>query len=173
MPEPDESLTDSVDAMLGTDAQASAGDAPLRAMVLSQTVRVIRFRRRLRRCGLAAALLGCYLAGAATVARWGLGRDNSPRPSTEQVTSAPPAPSGVSRQVATVKMSRFEALRREGDHSLLEEGDVQAALRDYKRAIDLASTEERAIAPGQDTWLLMALKDARTKENIHAHVEQN
>ena len=34
--------------------------------MLAQTIGVIRFRRRLRRCILATSLAGCYVAGLAT-----------------------------------------------------------------------------------------------------------
>jgi hypothetical protein len=41
------------------------------------------------------------------------------------------------------------------------------AIRTYARALKYASAEERAISPEHDTWLLMALKDAKSKETKH------
>jgi hypothetical protein len=38
--------------------------------------------------------------------------------------------------------------------------DVQAAIRSYKKALQLASADQRSIAPDSDTWLLMALKQS-------------
>jgi hypothetical protein len=171
----DEPFADPVGAMLSANGQERVDNDPLRESVLARTVGVIRFRRRLKRCTLAAALAGCYLAGAVTMGIWGPARDNPSQLSTEHVAKDEgPQPAGnTERQVAAVKMSRFEMLRRAADRSLLEQGDLPAAIRDYRRAINLASAEQRAIAPGQDTWLFMALKDARIKEQIHVRTEPN
>jgi hypothetical protein len=109
------------------------------------------------------------------------GSNRPPQPSTERATNdhrprATPLPAAAAvpvRQSPPVKRSRFETLRLAADRSLLEQGDVEAAVRDYKRALTLASAEQRAIAPGQDTWLLMALKDAQIKENVHASFQHD
>jgi hypothetical protein len=165
------------DAALGAGC-GSAADDRLREAVLAQTVGVIRFRRRLRRCALAAAMAGCYLAGVASVAMWTSEPNARQQAASQQLItdrrpvvappSAPVTPVKAERRAAPVRLSRFEVLRLAADRSLLEQGDVQAAVHNYKLALDLATAEQRAIAPAQDTWLLMALKDARAKEKHYA-----
>ena len=93
-----------------------------------------------------------------------------PQPATPRLphTSANPD----RRHVAAKKPSGFESWRRIGDHYLRESGDVSLALASYSEAINLASDQERRISPGQDNWLVMALKDARSKEKRHVS-EQN
>ncbi len=81
---------DLIDAALSADVRPH-DTAPLREAVLSQTVGVIRFRRRMRKCILAASLAGCYVAGLATMAlRTPAEHGVSPPP---VVASASPAPS--------------------------------------------------------------------------------
>jgi hypothetical protein len=77
------------------------------------------------------------------------------------------------QQVAAKKPSGFESWRRIGDHYLRESGDISLAVAGYSEAINLASAEERRISPGQDNWLMMALKEARSKEKKHVYPEQN
>jgi hypothetical protein len=170
-----DSQDDTVLALLGANHERD-DTAGIREALLTETVGVLRIRRQVRRCGLAAGVLGCYLAGAMTVGIWGPGGDNLPQLSTEQVTKdmQPPATTGsAERHVASAKLSRFEVLRRKADRSLLERDDLVSAIRDYKRAINVASADELVLAAGRDTWLLMALKDAQAKEKKHAHYEQN
>jgi hypothetical protein len=62
------------------------------------------------------------------------------------------------------KMSRYEWMRREGDRLLRVSGDIAQAVRRYNRALTLATDQELAIAPDEDSWLLMALKTEHTKE---------
>jgi hypothetical protein len=180
MPMPDQSQNDPLGAVLGRDPRAQAENDPLREALLAKTIGVIRFRRRLRRCSLAAAMVGCYVAGVVSVGVLRPTVESSPQLAAEQPSPdqrpyrvVSPSPAAAKHQVAAVKPSRFETLRRAADRSLLEQGDVQAALRDYRLALDLASAQQRAIAPGQDTWLLMALKDARSKEQNHVRSEHN
>ena len=75
MPASDDFPDNLLDAALRADVQPH-DTAGLRKAVLSQTVGVIRFRRRMRKGILAASLAGCYLAGVATTASAG-------RPSTQ------------------------------------------------------------------------------------------
>jgi hypothetical protein len=172
------SQNDPIDAMLGRKDRSSNGDS-LRAAVLSQTVGVIRRRRRLKRCVVAATLMGCYLAGMATMAYWRPGAENLSKPSTAQVAiqdqlkldlaaSLPPGRAGAPDQKAASKpVSQFEILRRAGDRYLQDPEKLQLAVRSYSRALKYASADQRAISPEQDTWLLMALKDAQSKEKKH------
>ena len=222
MQEPDDALNDVLDTILGADR--SRPDAALRGAVLGQTLSVLRRRRRWKRCAVAAGLVGCYLAGIATMTIGRAGgkaelavcvsdvvrgsRDSavrgSPdlaqapteglptqgRPAVEESagsgdprraheSSATPlaghhAKQGRGRGAGGERtLTGYQRLRRAGDQWLRESGDISRAVRDYARALDQASEQERAIAPGQDNWLLMALKDARTKERKDAQPQQN
>ena len=184
MLEPDDTLYDSVDAALGVLGQPTADDN-LREAVLARTIGVVRRCRRMKRCALAAGLLGCYLAGITTVGLWRSEGNMSPQSPTGQPMIAeqppqkvvppllPPAANPKKQQVAAKNPSGFESWRRIGDHYLHEKGDVSLAVAGYSEAINLASQEELALSPGQDNWILMALKDARTKERNHAFSKQN
>ncbi len=143
----------------------------LREAVLSRTVGVIRFRRHLRKGILAASLAGCYVAGLATMAL---------RRPVEQQTPAPPAvalslprPSDQPKQdLSPPKLTRAEIVHRDADRCF-ERGDVKEAVRLYDLSLALASAGDRAGSPEQDSWLLMALKDAKSKEIAHDHQKQN
>jgi hypothetical protein len=182
MSAPDTPRDDAIDVMLGADRRP-CGDDRLRAAVLARTISTIRFHRRLKRCALAAALVGCYLAGAVTMRIWNPIGGNLPQPAVVQVAQdQQPQPvvspsrgpvRSADHQFASVKISRYEAVRRAADRNLLERDDLPSAIRGYKRALDLASAEERAISPVQDSWLLMALKDAREKERKHVYAIPN
>ena len=173
----DDLLTEPFDA----SGRQHAADDRLRAALLAQTVGVLRCRRRVKRCALAASLLGCYVAGITTMGllRAGAQQENPAAPgqamTVQSQRAAPRSPhrsvNPDKQQVAVKKPSGFESWRRIGDHYLHESGDVSLAVAGYSEAIDLASDEERAISPGQDNWLLMALKDARTKERNHVYSE--
>jgi cytochrome c-type biogenesis protein CcmH/NrfG len=173
MKEHDDSLVDPLAAAFACSRDQLAADDPLRAAVFAQTVGVIRGRRRLKRCALAAALLGCYLAGVTTmgIRRTGHAEEQPPSGPTMAAKSQQPAPPAVAaakqQQVAANKPSGFESWRRIGDHYLRQSGDISLAVAGYREAIDLASDEERRISPQRDNWLMMALKDARSKENKH------
>jgi len=179
----DDSFDDPLAAALDAGDQPHAADDHLRAAVFAQTVGVLRGRRRLKRCALAAGLLGCYLAGITTmgILRGGQQQEHPAAPgptmAAEPQRAAPhsrhlPA-NPEKQQVAVKKPSGFESWRRIGDHYLRESGDVSLALASYSEAINLASDQERRISPGQDNWLVMALKDARSKEKRHVYPEQN
>ena len=49
--------------------------------------------------------------------------------------------------------TRFESLRHAGDLQLERKGDLQAAVRFYKRALDIASQDELAVSIDHDNWL--------------------
>ena len=191
MSAPDERTPDPVEAVLA----ASRGDldtAGLRAALLERTTGIIRRRRRVRRFAVAAALLACYLAGAATAETWWPWRPGAPatashetvpgggpatvadRPDSDGPPPVPqtPAPDGVGQAVATAKISRFEAYRQAGDRFLKEPAQLSLAVRSYSNALSVASAEERAISPERDSWLLMALKDSRIKERSHGNPDR-
>jgi hypothetical protein len=175
MKQPDNSPDDLFDQMLGSTNCLQRDDG-LRTALLSETLGVIRFRRRLKKCLLPVALVGCYLAGVTSAFLWRSGGAASPHLPIEQTAAAPvrlaPAASSsrtepvdsANDRVVSASMNPIEALRRNADARLLEDGDVRGAVRGYMRVLKLASSEQRAISPGQDTWLMMALKESRTKE---------
>ena len=184
MKELNDFFDDPLAAALDAADQQHAADDRLRAAVVAQTVGVLRGRRRLKRCALAAGLLGCYLAGITTmgVLRGGRGQEQPAAPGPT-MAAEPQRPAPRSRhvpanpekqQVAAKKPSGFESWRRIGDHYLRESGDVSLAIAGYSEAINLASAEERRISPEHDNWLMMALKqDAQSKEKKHVYSEQN
>jgi len=189
MSEPDDPRDELMNGLLGRGGRSSPSDR-LRGAVFAKTLGVIRFRRRLKKCALAAALVGCYLAGMATTGAWQRAGDGRPQPSTQEVAAnqstgkqEPPSPRGSSplpepagasdRHVPAEKLSRAEILRRNADQELFENGDVKSAMRAYQRLLKISSAEQRAISPKQDNWLLMALKDARSKEMKHDRIEQD
>jgi hypothetical protein len=158
-------------------AERTAPDDTLRSALLAQTVGVLRFRRRLKRCALAASLLGCYFAGITTMGlmRTG-GEQRQPLAAKSQPVAVDVrnvAPAANDNQLAAKKPTAFESWRRIGDHYLRESGDVSLAVAGYSEAINLASKEERAISPERDNWLVMALKlDAQSQERTHAYPKQ-
>jgi hypothetical protein len=186
MLEHDDSPDDSVDVALGVLGQPSADDR-LREVLLSQTLGVVRRRRRMRRCAMAAVLAACYLAGIVSVNLWRTEGPVSPPTSMSRPiladkdpikTDAPrqPLAAAIAPQkhpAESKKPSGFEAWRRIGDHYLRETGDLSLAVAGYSEAINLASEKELELSPGQDNWILMALKDAKLKERNHAYLDEN
>jgi hypothetical protein len=160
---------DEIDALL-LRGDVPYGDARVREAALTQTIGVIRFRRRMRKCVLAMSLAGCYAAGLATMAFRSAIEPGTPAAVS---TSAPQPQRTPSRPADPVKLSPEEIARRDADRSLFERGDVKEAVLGYDRFLNLASADHRAIAPEQDSWLLMALKDARAKEMEHDRSGQN
>lgn len=165
--------------------------AALRVAVLSQTVAVICRRRRLKQCVLGATLLGFYLAGLTTAGLWQSPRSASapspalqvaasplaggaarqPRP-LEPVQPAPARYAGAARhRPAAAGVHDFRALQRSADRQLLEYGDVESAVRGYSRILDRAPTRQQVVSADNDTWLLMALKNAKSKELRHERVQ--
>jgi hypothetical protein len=47
-----------------------------------------------------------------------------------------------------------------GDRQLEEYADIPSAARSYKKALQIASSDQHRIAPDRDTWLLMSLKQS-------------
>jgi hypothetical protein len=159
----------------------------VRRQVLAQTISVVRRRGVMRRLGLAAGLAWCYLAGMVTM--WGWAAASIPPDATVIEQPAPPdakpddgirpAPEqprspGVRRPrpgqpphsgQGGVARADFEQIRRVSDRYLHEQGDIAKALHYYTRALDQATPDQREISVAQDSWLLMALKEARRKED--------
>ncbi len=166
MPAPDDFDDGLLDGALRADVPPH-DTAPLRAAVLSRTVGVIRFRRRLSKGILAASLAGCYVAGLATMAFRSPAEQKTPSPPA--IASSLPQPSNPpERESGPAKLTRAEVVHRDADRCF-ERGDVKEAVRLYDLSLTLASAGDRAGSPEQDSWLLMALKEARTKEIAHDH----
>lgn len=169
---PSDSPDDLLESVLPS-ARSTSASRELREAVLSQTTRTIRIRRRVRRASVAATLVACYLGGMATMWLWpatnarnqsaaefaqgGESASGTParkmiRPEDDQVAdSDAPTPA---------RLTPYERLRRTGDQQLQAQDDMLAAVRTYKRALQVASSEQRSIDPDRDTWLLMALKQS-------------
>jgi hypothetical protein len=150
----------------------------LREAVLSRTTRIIRNRRRVRRASVVATLVACYLGGVATMWLWpagsaverlqpglatGLAQNGEPdtgtvvrkvvRPEDDQIADG-------SVTLAAARLTPYERLRRTGDQELEKQDGMLAAVRTYKKALQLASSGQRSIDPDRDTWLMMALKQS-------------
>jgi hypothetical protein len=150
----------------------------LRDVVLDRTTRTIRNRQRLRRGTQAITLVACYLGGIATVALWPAARTVDRFEPGSAVASVqnrePVAGTGARRAIrpeddqiavgsvplTAARLTPYDRLRRAGDQQLEKHDDIPAAIRNYKRALQLASSDQLRIAPDHDTWLLMALKQS-------------
>jgi hypothetical protein len=166
-------------------------DEQTRQGLLGETRRVLRRRRRLRRAGYVAALVACYTAGVLTTPNW----QNKPPAivdlaQSEQATSVKPEPiirtspepsaqaslsllddpdvpvTVVERIAAQSTDQRSRLYRRAGDRYLVDLGDIESAMRCYRRALD-AGREQELLVASDDNWLLIALKQARQKEKDH------
>ncbi len=181
IPTPDDPL----ETLLGAVAPP-AGGPELRQVLLARTSRVVHRRHQWRRLGLAAALAAAYLAGLGTMAfrhEPGQGppvemvkRPESPAPTVPPEAPAPyldpdvPVPVLERLAAAVSPEQRTDYFRRAGDRYLEEDGDLTAAIRCYRKALDAAPPPALAISPN-DNWLLMSLKSARLKEKKDAPLD--
>ncbi len=78
---------------------------------------------------------------------------------------------GSAAQTTVAKLSPYDRLRRAGDRQLEDDNDIAAAAHTYRRALKLASRAQRDIAPDQDTWLLMAMKNDQTDKLAQEDVQ--
>jgi hypothetical protein len=165
MSSPDVSGPDGIEGLFDVGSAASIDDG-LRRSLLVRTTAVIRRRRRARRLCVAAALLGCYLAGIIT-AQTCLPGVTGPGRSSASVAQPPEEPGGPApseettspphrKQTPPRASSPYRALCRLADRCL-QEGDISAAVEYSYRALRHASAEERAFST-EDNWLVMSLK---------------
>lgn len=164
-----EQPTDPLDLLLAPTA--AEPDPALRQRLLTRTTALIRRRRRLRRLVRVAALAACYVAGLFTM-------HGIPVPPNEPASTVAPTPSAAALAPApTALVLEWQALEspapapqlylQAGDRYLAENGDPRAATRCYGNALNLAIPQDLVIDPS-DSWLLMAIKDARQKEKDDA-----
>jgi hypothetical protein len=172
-------MSDPLEDFLCRDFSCEASEA-LRQALRERTGRVLRRQQRLKKLALAGAMAACFLAGMTTM--YGVlplfAAKSEPQPPVanvatkkiEPATAEQPLPSAqmVELQARAQTAERVARLRRAGDLYLLEEQDYAAALRCYAQALNDADAQTLEISPG-DTWLEMALKDARRKEKARAN----
>ena len=146
MSTPENPESDPLDALAGAAASLPEDDR-LRRSVLARTTGVIRRRRRIRRISMTAALVGCYLAGAATVQLWRAGaptpdrsvaRDEKAPADDERQTPPIDRSEQPGGQTAQPDASPYEVYRRVSDRCLTQQGDLSLALRYYCLALETA-----------------------------------
>jgi hypothetical protein len=150
----------------------------LRQAVYTRTRRVLRRRRLLRQFAYAAALLVSFAAGLLVMWMTSPARSASkelPSPArsaskgTPSTEKAPCLRCGLAKEWDAFDSDerRGELYRQAGDAYMEDEYDPQSALRCYMNALDHGTKQDLTIS-ADDNWLLMAIKDARQKENDHA-----
>jgi hypothetical protein len=157
-----------------------------RQALLLRTTRLVRRRVWVKRAATVSALAACYAAGLLTM-HWAAPRPNQieTQVASAQVSSGPKKvddppkiealqpPAEASAEILEqwgplVDPERRPALyRRAGDRYYADNSDLQGALRCYRLALDAGSQTDLQIA-AEDNWLLIALKEARTKEKKNA-----
>jgi hypothetical protein len=170
---------DPLDAMLAPP-QIPADAETRRQELFAQTNRLLRRRRHLRRFAHAAALAGSFAAGMlvmwATAARL---TPETPIPHANKGEPQPPDnPQPPTQEPALVQEwrafdrddHRSEPYRQAGDRYLEDENDVLSALRCYTNSLN-NGTEKDLVVSTEDTFLLMAIKNARKKERDHAKTD--
>jgi hypothetical protein len=157
-------MTDPCDFLTPTPQPSDPTE--LRQRLLTRTLTALRRRRWLRRAGFAAALAACYAAGALTTL-WL--RPVTPAPAVVRGEPAPqPHNEKPEADRPAVPDKVVPQLVKAADHALATDGDPLAALRGYTKAIDEGGADALAIST-DDSFLMMAIKKAREKENAHAH----
>jgi hypothetical protein len=135
----------------------------LRQALREQTTRRVRRRGRLRLLARVAALAACYLAGLATAH---LPRP-APRPAERAAPRAAVPPDAVALEWRALEGGAGRARRyREAGDRYLDQSDPESALRCYGAALD-EEDGDGAVTAG-DSWLLMAIRQARQKEKDDA-----
>jgi len=157
----------------------TGGATALRQVLLTKTTRIVRRRMWLKRAGILVALAACYGAGLLTM-HWATPNggqaemrvakasvEPDAKKSEPQVEVSPPAEASAeilerwALLVAREQRSAF--FRRAGDRYYDRHNDLEGALRCYRAALDAGSEDDLQVA-AEDNWLLMALKEARSKE---------
>ena len=149
----------------------------LREHLRQKTTLVLRGRRAARRLIFAAATMVAIVGGLLVLSSvdWSEPDDLSldfrtgtaltkEHPKPAEKSAEPPASAVAAEWQAFDQPKQRAALYRQaGDRYLDEERDPAAALRCYTLALQDASDQDLAVS-ADDSWLLMALKEARRKE---------
>jgi hypothetical protein len=166
---------DAIDELLAAP-QLDDGVGVFRQHVLQQTLGRLRVRRRLRRAAWAVGLA----AGIAAIAlgiHWLTLTSMIPQPEMAELPQFPQAASLPAPGLSALALEwrafdssqrQAELYRQAGDRYLTEGDDLQAALRCYGNALTTGTDDNLQLSPS-DSWLLMAIKDARQKENRDAN----
>jgi len=159
-----------LDALLGPPPPAD--DWALRRSLLARTQRALRWRRRWRRLGAASALAACLALGMLTVCWAPAPVEPLPLPARVERTPGPLEPQPLSAvalewRAIDAPVQQAELYREAGDRYLGAESDPQGAVRCYTAALDEGKPEDLNIS-AEDSWLLMAIKEARQKEKNDA-----
>lgn len=178
-------MHDPIDQFLAADFTGPSAPG-LRGAVLAQTTRALRRRRIARRVALVGALAACFLAGMATMLAWQM--QDSPKeiarviapeekplpgplkkaaPSTRP--EPPPSLVDLEWRAFDARENRAALFFAVARRYLEEQNDYESALRCYRQALDAAPKDGLAIRPDDD-WLVMALKEARQKEDNDAEL---
>jgi hypothetical protein len=148
-------------------------------LVLEQTLGVLRRRRRLRRLATVAALAACFLGGVLAMRFFGSPVVPPTSEQREEIVQRQPEPNfpltsspksadsalALEWQALDSPTRRPDLDRKAGDRYLTENLDARSALRCYDRALD--GNADLTVS-ADDSWLLMAIKDARQKEKRDA-----
>jgi hypothetical protein len=134
----------------------------------ASTLPVLRRQHRLRRLGGAGVLLAAYAAGLLTVLACRppvveppVARGPSPAPAVAKPAPRPPA-RDLEWQAVDEPDSAAELYRQAGDQHLVESNPADA-VRCYGNALDAGKAEDLEVS-SEDSWLLIAIKQARKKE---------
>ena len=174
-------ISDPVDDLLAMHSPPPPGGTFQEALG-RRTVKLLRRRRWGRQAALVSALAASYVAGVVTVQRIPKGSPPRQEEMVQQVPSPrslpPPNPEKAAPAVQETAVAlewraidsptpRPDLFRRAGDRYLNEAGDIRSALRCYRNALDSGSEADEKISPN-DTWLLIALKEAKQREKLYA-----
>jgi hypothetical protein len=149
-----------------------APDSAFRAALRVRTSRMIRLRWWLKRLAVLAVAGVVYVAGVLTPRPTPVVPPAPERPAAVEIESAPPPPTLPDAE-STVEMEyralesnrgRAELYLRAADRYLSED-DLASAARCYRLALNEGA--DPAVR-SEDTWLMIAIKNARSKEKKNA-----
>jgi hypothetical protein len=167
----------------------SAPDPAFRQELLRETLTTMRRQRWRRRAAVVGALAASFLAGTICMHFWPVrtpdvaqqeqasGPAGPSKKTAPQIVPAPPEatvapiPGGgalaMEWNAFDERDQREKLYRQAGDLYVQENQDYEAALRCYAQALDSNANQDMTIN-ADDNWLVMALKEARRKEQSHA-----
>ncbi len=160
-----------------SDHAGVPADEGLRSSILQRTTRVVRRRRIAKRVAIGVVCVVCYSAGLLTT-RWFASANPSaevvavnseqPVPTTEPLGQS--SPWTLEWQAVDSAVNRPDLFKQAGDRYLHEFGDLAAAVRCYRSALEIGSAADTTVGP-DDSWLLIALKQAKAKEKLDASLD--